>query len=53
MGRREYRAIAQAIRENIADRKQREVLAKALIPAMRAANARFDCSRFLEAAIGE
>jgi hypothetical protein len=53
MSRKDYVAIAQAIRQNIAEAAQRKALAEALIPALRASNDRFNSSRFLAAAIGE
>ena len=45
--------LADAIRENITDRKQREAIARALIPALHAANPNFKTEKFLEACIGE
>ena len=53
MSRKDYVAIAQAIRQNIAEAAQRKALAEALIPALRASNDRFSSSRFLAAAVGE
>ena len=53
MSRKEFVALACAIRENIALKEQREVLARALIPALRQSNPRFDSIRFLNAAVGD
>lgn len=53
MSRKDYVAIAAAIRQNIAEAAQRKALAEALIPALRASNDRFSSSRFLAAAVGE
>lgn len=52
MTRRDFVAIAQAIRENVADRRQREAVATALLPALRASNPRFDTGRFMAAVLG-
>ena len=53
MSRKDYRTIAEAIRQNVTDRKEREATARALIPALRADNPRFDSVRFIDAAVGE
>lgn len=52
MSRKHFNAIAQAIRENIHDKAQRQAVANALLPAMRASTPNFNTSRFLEAAVG-
>ncbi len=52
MSRKDYVAIAQAIRQNIADAAQRKALAEALLPALRASNDRFSTQKFLTAAVG-
>ncbi len=53
MSRKHYKAIAEAIRENIHIKSQREELAKALLQALKDSNPRFDATRFLHAATGE
>jgi hypothetical protein len=53
MSRKDFQAIAQAIRENINDRAQREAIARALLPALLDSNNRFDSARFIDAAVGE
>jgi hypothetical protein len=53
MSRKDFIAIAQAIRENIASVEQREALARAIMPALRESNSRFDSGRFMAAAVGE
>ena len=53
MSRKDFVAIAQAIRENILLIEQREALARAIIPALRESNPRFDSRRFITAAVGE
>ncbi len=53
MSRKDYRTLAEAIRENINSRQEREAVARALIPALRADNPRFDAARFIDAAVGE
>ena len=53
MSRKDFIAIAQAIRENIASIEQREALARAIMPALRESNSRFDSGRFIAAAVGE
>ena len=52
MSRKHFIAIAQAIRENIHDKAQRQAVANALVPALRGSNPKFNTSRFLEAAVG-
>ena len=53
MSRKDFVAIAQAIRENIASSEQREALVRAIMPALRESNPRFDPERFITAAVGE
>jgi hypothetical protein len=53
MSRKHYRAIANAIRENIELKSQREEVARALLAALKESNPRFDASRFMIAAVGE
>jgi len=53
MTRKNFVAIAQAIRNNIANREQRQALAVAILPALSASNPRFDSRRFMSAAVGE
>jgi hypothetical protein len=53
MSRKHYKAIAEAIRENIHCKERREELARALLPALRESNSRFDSSRFMAAAVGD
>jgi hypothetical protein len=53
VSRKHFIAIAQAIRENIHDKAQRQAIATALLPALRGSNPNFNASRFLEAAVGE
>lgn len=52
MYRKHFVAIAQAIRGNIQDKAQRQAIAQALLPALRASNPNFNAERFMEAAIG-
>ena len=52
MTKRHFIAIAEAIRTSITDRAEREAVARALLPAMREANANFNATKFLEACIG-
>ena len=52
MSRKDYVAIAAAIRQNIAEAAQRKALAEALLPALRASNDRFNTQKFLTAAVG-
>ena len=53
MSRKDFIAIARAIHENIVSVEQREVLARAIMPALRESNPRFDSGRFIAAAVGE
>ena len=53
MSRKHYIALAEAIRLNIEDKNLRELFAKALLPALRQDNSRFDSNRFLNAAMGD
>ena len=54
MSRKHFVLIAQAIRENIQNRAQREATARALAPApaLSAVNPNFNLQRFLDACIG-
>ena len=52
MSRKDFNAIVQAICENIASVKQREALARAIMPALRESNSRFNPGRFMAAAVG-
>ncbi len=52
MSRKHFIAIAQAIRENIYDKAQRQAIASALLPALKASNPDFNATRFLDAAVG-
>lgn len=52
MSRKHFKAIADAIREHIELKSQREEVAKALIFALRERNPRFDASEFMLAAVG-
>ena len=52
MTRKHFQALADAIRQNIADAAQRKALAEALLPALRASNDRFNVQKFMEVAIG-
>jgi hypothetical protein len=53
MSRKHFIAIAQAIRQNIADRAQRQAVAEALLPALRASNPNFNAHRCISAAVGD
>ncbi len=53
MSRNHFKAIADAIRENIELKSQREVLARAILSALKEGNYRFDVGKFLLAAVGE
>ncbi len=53
VSRKHFQAIAAAIRTGIASKAEREAVARALLPAMREANANFNAGKFLEACIGE
>jgi hypothetical protein len=52
MSRKHFIALAQAIRENITDKAERESFARALLATLREANPNFNTGKFLEAAIG-
>jgi hypothetical protein len=52
MSRKHYKAFAEAIRENIQNKELREELARAILPALKEGNPRFDSSRFITAAVG-
>lgn len=52
MSRKHFIAIAQAIRENIADPVQRSAVAQALLPVLRASNPNFNTTKFMDAAVG-
>jgi hypothetical protein len=52
MSRKDFIAIAAAIRENLAEVETRRAVANALLPALRASNARFNAAKFLAAAVG-
>lgn len=53
MSRKHFKAIADAIRENIELKSKREEVAKALLSALKESNPRFDANRFMLAAVGE
>jgi len=53
MSRKDFVALAQAIRKNLESRQQREILANAIIPTLKASNPRFDSNRFIAAAVGD
>ncbi len=53
MTRKHFIAIAKAIRSSIASKAEREAMAKALVPALLAANSKFRTDRFIEDAVGE
>ncbi len=53
MSRKDFIAIAQAIRENIASIELREALSHAIMPALIQSNPRFNSGRFMAAAVGE
>ena len=52
MSRKHFEAIAEAIRLSITNRAEREAVARALIPALRAANPNFKTEKFVDACIG-
>lgn len=52
MSRKDFIAIAAAIRESLAEAETRRAVANALLPALRASNARFNADKFLAAAVG-
>ena len=51
--RKLFVALALAIRDSIGSVEHREALARAIIPALRESNPRFDSGRFMAAAVGE
>lgn len=53
MSRKHFVAIAEAIRQNIQNKQQREELARALVPALKEANRNFDTYRFIAATVGD
>ena len=53
MTRKHFKAIAEAIRQNIDNKQERETFARALMPALRASNPNFDTIRFLKSALGD
>ncbi len=53
MTRKHFVLLAEAIRQNITNRQEREAVAKALMPALRASNPNFNATKFLDAAVGE
>lgn len=53
MTRKDFIAIATAIRRHIADTDTRRTVAEALLPALRASNDRFNAQRFINAVVGE
>lgn len=52
MSRKDFIALAQAIRENFQDATTRRAVAEALMPALRASNPNFKTEKFLAAAVG-
>ena len=52
MTRKHFKAIAEAIRQNISNKEEREAFARALLPALKASNPNFDQYRFMDAAVG-
>jgi len=53
MTRKDFVAIAQAIRESIQDAATRQAVAQALLPVLRASNPNFKPERFITAAVGQ
>lgn len=53
MSRKDFIAIADAIRQSITDKGQREAVARALLPALRSGNPNFKPERFITAAVGD
>jgi hypothetical protein len=53
MTRKHFIAIAEAIRSSIHGKSEREAVARALAPAFRKANPRFNTDRFIAAVVGE
>lgn len=52
MTRKHFVALAQAIRDSIISRIEREAVARALVPALRETNPKFDPERFIDACMG-
>ena len=52
MTRKHFIAIAAAIRTSITSRTEREAIARALVPALRAANPNFNTELFIDACVG-
>jgi hypothetical protein len=52
MTRKHFVAIAKAIRDSITSRVDREVVARALVPALLESNPRFNAERFVDACMG-
>ncbi|MGC2458488.1 MAG: hypothetical protein WA435_10895 [Gallionellaceae bacterium] len=52
MTRKHFIAIAEAIRTRISSKAEREAVARALVPALRATNPKFDTERFIDACMG-
>ena len=52
MTRKHFIAIAEAIRNSITSAAEREAVARALVPALRAANPKFNTERFMDAVQG-
>ena len=53
MSRKHFIAIAEAIRTCILEKAQRQAVASALVPALKASNPNFNASRFINAAVGD
>ena len=53
MTRKHFIAIAEAIRNSITSTTEREAVARALVPALRAANPNFNTERFIDACVGK
>ena len=52
MTRKHFKAISEAIRQNIISKEEREICARALLSALKASNPNFDQYRFMDAAVG-
>ncbi len=52
MTRKHFKAIAEAIRQNITSKEERDAFARALLPALKASNPNFNQYRFMDAAVG-
>ena len=52
MTRKHFIALAEAIRNSISSKEERVAVARALLPALRAANPNFKTERFIDACIG-